>query len=147
MLLPEKHRLAGKRAVRWSDLASEKFLLLHEVHSLSAQVRRLLAANELQPDIVLQGAQLVTMARMVAAGLGVTVVPKMMAESEFIQGCVAVPFARPTPTRELVLLRNPLRFESKAAAAFREEAAAAFKLRRDRIDWNSKNLSPGSRPI
>jgi len=24
------------------------------------------------------------------------------------------------------LLRNPLRFESKAAAAFREEAAAAF---------------------
>ena len=30
------------------------------------------------------------------------------------------------PTRELTLLRNPLRFESKAAAAFREEAAATF---------------------
>jgi DNA-binding transcriptional LysR family regulator len=65
---------------------------------------------------------------MVAAGLGVTVIPGMMAETEFIRGCVAVPFAPPVPTRELTLLRNPLRFESKAAAAFREEAAAAFSL-------------------
>jgi hypothetical protein len=30
------------------------------------------------------------------------------------------------PTRELTLLRNPLRAESNAAAAFREEAAAVF---------------------
>src|SRR5438477_1667323 len=126
MLLPEKHRLARKKTIKWSELASEKFLLLHEVHSLSIQVRQLLAANNLKPEVVLQGAQLVTIARMVAAGLGVTVVPQMMAETEFINGCVAVPFARPVPTRELTLLRNPLRFENKAAAAFREEAAAAF---------------------
>jgi DNA-binding transcriptional LysR family regulator len=76
--------------------------------------------------VVLQGAQLVTIASMVAAGLGVTVVPEMMVHTEFVKGCVAVPFARPAPMRELVLLRNPLRFESKAAAAFRAEAAAAF---------------------
>lgn len=126
LLLPEKHRLARKRTIKWSDLASEKFLLLHEVHSLSIQVRQLLAANNLNPELVLQGAQLVTIARMVAAGLGVTVIPQMMAETEFIKGCVAVPFAPPVPTRELVLLRNPLRFESRAAAVFREEAAAAF---------------------
>ena len=126
MLLPEKHRLARRKTIKWSDLASEKFLLLHEVHSLSTQVRQLLAANNLKPELVLQGAQLVTMARMVGAGLGVTVIPQMMVETEFIKGCVAVPFARPVPTRELTLLRNPLRFESRAAAAFREEAAAAF---------------------
>jgi len=126
MLLPEKHRLARRKTIKWSDLASEKFLLLHEVHSLSIQVRQLLAANNLKPELVLQGAQLVTIARMVAAGLGVTVIPQMMTQTEFIEGCVAVPFAKPAPMRELTLLRNPLRFESKAAAAFREEAAAAF---------------------
>jgi LysR family hydrogen peroxide-inducible transcriptional activator len=126
MLLPEKHRLARRKTIKWSDLASEKFLLLHEGHSLSIQVRRLLVANNLNPEIVLQGAQLVTIARMVAAGLGVTVIPKMMVETEFIKGCVAVHFAKPAPMRELTLLRNPLRFESKAAAAFREEATAAF---------------------
>jgi len=80
--------------------------------------------------VVLQGAQLVTIASMVATGLGVTVIPRMMAETRFIRGCVAVPFARPVPTRELTLLRNPLRFETKAAAAFREQAAAAFKSKR-----------------
>ena len=128
MLLPEKHRLARRKSIKWSELGSEKFLLLHEVHSLSIQVRQLLAANRLNPEIVLQGAQLVTIARMVAAGLGVTVIPQMMAETEFIKGCIAVPFARPVPTRELFLLRNPLRAESKAAAAFREEAVQALSF-------------------
>jgi LysR family hydrogen peroxide-inducible transcriptional activator len=126
VLVPAKHRLARKKNIKWSDLAGEKFLLLHEEHSVSIKVRQLLAANHLKPELVLQGAQLVTIAAMVAAGLGVTVVPEMMVHTEFVKGCAAVPFARPAPTRELVLLRNPLRFESKAAAAFREEAAAAF---------------------
>ncbi len=126
LLVPEKHRLASKKSIKWSDLAQEKFLLLHPVHSLAKTVRQLLAENNLSPEVVLQGAQLVTIASMVAAGLGVTVIPAMMAETEFMKGCVAVPFARPAPTRELTLLRNPLRFESKAAAAFRVEAEAAF---------------------
>jgi len=127
MLLPEKHRLAKKKAIKWSDLAGEKFLLLHEEHTLSVQIRRLLAANHLDPEIVLQGAQLVTIAAMVAAGLGVTVIPHVMVQTEFIKGCVAVPFARPIPTRELILLRNPLLAESKAAVVFRQEAEAAFR--------------------
>ncbi len=126
MLLPQRHRLARKKSIKWSDLATEKFLLLHEVHSLSKKVRQLLAANRLNPEVVLQGAQLVTIASMVAAGLGVTVIPQMMVGAGFTRGCAAVPFARPVPVRELTLLRNPLRFESKAAAAFREEATAAF---------------------
>lgn len=126
LLVPEKHRLAGKKMVRWQDLATEKFLLLHQEHSLSIRVRQLLAANHLNPDVVLQGAQLVTIASMVAAGLGVTVIPHMMAETKFIRGCVALPFGRPVPTRELILLRNPLRSETRAAAAFREEAVKAL---------------------
>ncbi len=83
LLVPEKHRLARKKRIKWSDLAAEKFLLLHEVHSLSMKVRQLLTANKLNPEVVLQGAQLVTIASMVAAGLGVTVIPQMMVESEF----------------------------------------------------------------
>jgi len=126
LLVPEKHLFARRKSVRWSDLADEKFLLLHDEHSLSIHVRQLLAANDLKPELVLRGAQLVTIARMVAAGLGVTVIPEMMAATEFVKDCVAVPFAKPVPTRELTLLRNPLRAESNAAAAFREEAAAVF---------------------
>ena len=142
MLLPEKHPLTRKKTIRWSDLASQKFLLLHEAHSLSIKVRQLLVANHLQPEVVLQGAQLATIAAMVAAGLGVTVVPEMMLHTDFVKGCVAVPFVRPAPTRELILLRNPLRFESRAAAAFREEAAAAF-LPRNNVGTASGTRSSG----
>src|ERR1043165_2536148 len=34
LLVPENHRLAHRKAVKWSELADEKFLLLHDEHSL-----------------------------------------------------------------------------------------------------------------
>ena len=125
-LVPKGHQLAKKKMIKWSDLKSQKFLLLHEMHCLSAQVNQFLAAHHLRPELTVRGAQLGTIARMVAAGMGVTLVPQMMIETEPVTGCVALPFAPPVPVRELNVVRNPLRFQSKAAAAFHEEAAAAF---------------------
>jgi len=126
VLLPKGHKLGKKKKIKWSDLKSQKFLLLHEMHCLSAQVYQFLAANHLRPELAVTGAQLGTIARMVAAGMGVSLVPQMMIEAEPVTGCVALPFAPPVPVRELNLVRNPLRFQSKAAAAFHQEAAAAF---------------------
>jgi LysR family transcriptional regulator, hydrogen peroxide-inducible genes activator len=126
LLLPKQHRLAKKKTISWSDLKSEKFLLLHEVHCLSAQVCELLATHNLRPELALRGAQLATIAQMVATGMGVSLVPQMMVDHELPSGCVALPFTPPAPMRELNLLRNPLRLETKAAAAFHQQAAAAF---------------------
>jgi LysR family hydrogen peroxide-inducible transcriptional activator len=126
VLLPKRHRLAKKKNIEWSDLEPEKFLLLHEVHCLSAQVCALLAAHDLRPELALRGAQLATIAEMVATGLGVSFVPQMMVEHQLPGGCVALPLAPPAPVRELNLLRNPLRLQTRAAAAFYEQAAAAF---------------------
>jgi LysR family hydrogen peroxide-inducible transcriptional activator len=126
LLLPAGHQLAKKKKVSWSDLKSQKFLLLQEMHCLSTQVHELLASHQLQPEPPVRGAQLATIRQMVAADMGVTLVPKMMIESELASGCVALPFAPPVPVRELNLLRNPLRLESKAAAAFRRDAVEAF---------------------
>jgi LysR family hydrogen peroxide-inducible transcriptional activator len=126
ILLPQEHSLAKKKKIRWGDLKSQKFLLLHEMHCLSAQVYQFLAAHHLRPALAVRGAQLGTIARMVAAGMRVSLVPQMMIEAEPVTGCVALPFAPPVPVRELNVVRNPLRFQSKAAAAFQQEAAAAF---------------------
>jgi len=131
VLLPNKHRLAKKQQIKWSDLKSEKFLLLHEVHCLSKQVHQLLASHHLQPELALHGAQLGTIARMVAGRLGVSLVPQMMVEDELVSGCVSLPFRPPAPVRELNVLRNPLRVRSKAAAAFQEEADAFFRPRQN----------------
>lgn len=124
LLLSKQHPLAKKKKISWSELKSEKFLLLHEVHCLSAQVCELLATHNLQPRLALRGAQLATIAQMVATGMGVSLVPQMMTRHELPGDCIALPFAPPAPVRELNLLRNPLRHETKAIAALHQQAAA-----------------------
>jgi LysR family transcriptional regulator, hydrogen peroxide-inducible genes activator len=125
-LVPEGHPLAKKTLVELDDLKSQRFLLLHEMHCLSQQVHHLLESRRLRPEIALAGSQLTTIANMVAASIGVSIAPQMMVNHQATPGCVSLPFAPPVPQRELNLLYNPLRFQSKAAAAFRQEATAAL---------------------
>jgi LysR family hydrogen peroxide-inducible transcriptional activator len=125
-LVPERHPLAQQIQITLDDLKSQRFLLLHEMHCLSQQVHQLLDSRRLQPEVALAGSQLTTIANMVAAEIGVSIVPEMMVRNQPTPGCVSLPFAPPIPERELNIIYNPLRFQSKAAAAFREEAAAAF---------------------
>src|SRR5262249_28063339 len=125
-LVPEGHPLAKQTVVSFDDLKSERFLLLHEMHCLSQQVHDLLESRRLVPEVALAGSQLSTIANMVAAGIGVSIVPQMMVKHHGTPRCVTLPFVPPVPERGLKVLYNPLRFQSKAAAAFREEAAAAL---------------------
>ena len=125
-LVPEEHPLVKQTVITFDDLKSQRFLLLHEMHCLSQQVHHLLESRRLHPEIALAGSQLSTIANMVAAAIGVSIVPQMLVKHQAIPGCVSLPFAPPVPERELNVLYNPLRFQSKAAAAFRQEATAAF---------------------
>ena len=125
-LVPEGHELAKKTEITFDDLKSQRFLLLHEMHCLSQQVHHLLESRRLHPEIALAGSQLSTIANMVAAGIGVSIVPQMMVRHHTTPGCVTLQLATPVPERELNLLYNPLRFQSKAAAEFRREATAAL---------------------
>jgi LysR family transcriptional regulator, hydrogen peroxide-inducible genes activator len=136
-LVPEGHPLAKKALVELDDLKSQRFLLLHEMHCLSQQVHHLLESRRLRPEIALAGSQLGTIANMVAAEIGVSIVPQMMVKHRATSGCVSLPFAPPVPERELNLLYNPLRFQSKAAAAFRQEAAAALSCEDSSIARNA----------
>jgi LysR family hydrogen peroxide-inducible transcriptional activator len=135
-LVPEGHPLAKKIQVEMDDLKSQRFLLLHEMHCLSRQVHHLLESRHLQPEIALAGSQLGTIANMVAAGIGVSIVPQLMVNHQATPGCVSRPFAPPVPERELNLLYNPLRFQSKAAGAFGQEAAAALSSQDSAIAHN-----------
>jgi LysR family transcriptional regulator, hydrogen peroxide-inducible genes activator len=133
LLVPEKHPLAKKTMVEFDDLKSQRFLLLHEMHCLSQQVHHLLDSRRLRPEIALAGSQLNTIANMIAAGIGVSIVPQMMVRHHGTPGCVTLPFAPPVPERELTFLHNPLRFQSKATAAFRTEATVVLQPQDSRI--------------
>src|ERR1041385_8522124 len=77
-LVPEGHPLAKHDLISLDDLKSQRFLLLHDMHCLSQQVHHLLESHRLQPRVALAGSQLTTIANMVAAGIGVSIVPQMM---------------------------------------------------------------------
>jgi LysR family hydrogen peroxide-inducible transcriptional activator len=124
--VPEGHRLTKRERVTWRDLRHERFLALHRAHCLSRQVEELCSARGLRPELAAQGAQLITIVRMVRAGLGLSLVPQMMADDEGNQGCRFLPFVEPVPMRELNIVRNPLRFQSKASVAFTGTAVTCF---------------------
>src|SRR5207247_717684 len=100
-LVPEAHSLAKKAFVELDDLKAQRFLLLHEMHCLSQQVHHLLEARRLRPEIALAGSQLSTIANMVAAGIGVSIVPQMMVKQQAAPGCVSLPFRSEEHTSEL----------------------------------------------
>src|SRR5207253_2876669 len=114
-LVPEGHPLAKKTLVELDDLKSQRFLLLHEMHCLSQQVHHLLESRRLLPEVALAGSQLTTIGNMVAAGIGLSIVPQMMVKHQATPGCVSLPFAPPIPERELNPVYNPHQLQSKAA--------------------------------
>ena len=124
--VPAGHRLTERKRVTWGDLKRERFLALHRAHCLSRQVEELCSAQGLRPELAARGAQLITIVRMVRAGLGLSLVPQMMADDEGNKGCSFLPFVAPAPTRPLNIAHNPMRFQSKAALAFTGTAVTCF---------------------
>jgi LysR family hydrogen peroxide-inducible transcriptional activator len=88
------------------------------MHCLSGQVSRVCERMRLRPSVVMRGAHLFTIRAMVAAGLGVSVVPAMMAVDDGSGRCAYVPFARNPPRREITAAWSLLRYRTNAARAF-----------------------------
>jgi DNA-binding transcriptional LysR family regulator len=75
-VLPKGHRLlSGGAAVRLEDLASEGWIRFRRVSLLDEYLARLLGDAGLSPQTVARASQISTAVRLVAEGLGVTVVP------------------------------------------------------------------------
>jgi LysR family hydrogen peroxide-inducible transcriptional activator len=118
------HRLAGRRRVAWRDVADEPFVLLHDEHCLVGQVQAYCVPHGLQPAVAARGAQLHTVATMVSAGLGVSVLPGMFRAADAAVDRVYVQFAAPAPERELCMAWSLLRYRTNAARAFAEAVRA-----------------------
>jgi LysR family transcriptional regulator, hydrogen peroxide-inducible genes activator len=66
------------------------------------------------------GSNLLTLAAMVTTGMGVTLVPRMMAKCQrcAVRGVAFRPFAEEIPTRPITLVWSMLRYRTAAARAF-----------------------------
>ena len=98
--MPERHPLATRRRLKASDLSGETLLLLDEGHCLRDQALEVCGkAGAEEQDF--RATSLETLRQMVAAGFGVTLLPRLAAEGPFgsARGLAVRPFAPPSPAR------------------------------------------------
>jgi LysR family transcriptional regulator, transcription activator of glutamate synthase operon len=75
LVTAREHRLRGRRRVSLREVAGEPFVGLRSASALRAQTDELCARAGFSPDVVFEGDDLSTVRGLVAAGLGVAVVP------------------------------------------------------------------------
>jgi LysR family hydrogen peroxide-inducible transcriptional activator len=99
--VPQDHALAKKASVKLAELAGQSLLLLEDGHCLREQALEVCSRIDIREDQDFRATSLETLRQMVAAGLGVTLLPKLAASGPFshVAGLAIKPFAKPAPHR------------------------------------------------
>ena len=99
--LPKGHLLADKTNVKLADLSGESLLLLDDGHCLRDQALEICSRGDIDEDQDYRATSLETLRQMVAAGMGVTLLPKLSTTGPFgnEKSVVIKAFPRPVPTR------------------------------------------------
>lgn len=81
-VLPRDHRLASARSIRLKDLAQESFMMFppNRVPSLHGKTVTACHAAGFSPRVALEAWQMPTMVSLVAAGVGITLLPAQIRE-------------------------------------------------------------------
>ncbi|MDT5258077.1 MAG: hypothetical protein QOD10_3157 [Mycobacterium sp.] len=115
--VPAGHRLAGRAWVRMAELSGEAFVRIRAGSGLREEVDELALAAGFTPTQAFEGSEVHTLRGLVAAGLGVAVLP--VAEIALPQGVVEIPL-RPGATRRIGLVWAGDRPMTPAALALRD---------------------------
>jgi LysR family hydrogen peroxide-inducible transcriptional activator len=123
--LPANHPLADKKVISLSDLENAELLLLEEGHCLREHALEVCALAGAHERVDFHATSMETLRQMVAAGVGVTLMPLLsvkppIAETENV---VIRRFADPAPSRTIALAWR----SSSALSAFLVELADSLK--------------------
>jgi LysR family transcriptional regulator, hydrogen peroxide-inducible genes activator len=121
--VPAQHALAKRKQITAEELKNETLLLLGTGHCFRDHVLEVcpeyarFASNAEGIRKSFEGSSLETIKYMVAAGMGVTVVPQLSVPKEQQQHIRFIKFSAPVPTRRVVLAwrRSFPRYEAIAA--------------------------------
>jgi LysR family hydrogen peroxide-inducible transcriptional activator len=116
--MPRNHPLADHNVVGCDDLAREQLLLIEDGHCLRSHSLQACRIVEPVRNEIFQATSLRTLIQMVAAELGITLVPQIAVDSELAstRNVVIRPLSPDKPFRTLVLVWRPT---SSRGAEFR----------------------------
>jgi LysR family hydrogen peroxide-inducible transcriptional activator len=103
LAVPTHSPLAKKAGVKVDDLNGETLLLLEDGHCLRDQALDVCSRIDVKESEDYRATSLETLRQMVAAGLGITLLPELATRGPFGsgQGLVVKQFARPVPSRSV----------------------------------------------
>ncbi|MYM35771.1 LysR family transcriptional regulator [Duganella sp. FT50W] len=121
---PPSHPLAGKRAVSWEDIGRYPYMTVAKSSGNRKVLDDAMAPSEWRPQSYIEVRHVSTLIELVAAGLGVAVVPQMaMPDAARLR---AVPLKAPGIVRTLGVIRRTGRIFAPAAQHLYEELKAAL---------------------
>jgi len=136
LAVPRSHAFARMHAVVMKELGGEPFILMKQGHGYRSIVLSALSQAGVSPRIVYESDEIETVQRLVEAGFGVSIVPRMVMKKE---GPVYMRLEDPSPSRTLFLARREAGNLSPAAAAMKAVAARVL----GRYDEEASAPEPG----
>ncbi|MEU2089608.1 LysR family transcriptional regulator [Nocardia beijingensis] len=121
LAVPQEHRLAGRRQVRLAEAADAEFVTMHRGFGMRRIFDELCAAADIRPRIAFESSDLVTVAGLVSAGLGVAILPREDPLSAGpLSGPVTVPLADAGAARAVGLIWPAATAPPDAVRRFRD---------------------------
>ena len=95
VVLPSSHSLSRRKRMDFSDLADSPFILFEEGFALNALIMAACNRRGIVPRVTARSGQIDFIADLVAAGLGVAFLPRMLAQKHKHAGIALVPLDEP----------------------------------------------------
>ncbi|UDM06102.1 MULTISPECIES: LysR family transcriptional regulator [unclassified Halomonas] len=117
---PEGHPLLEQPEVAWRQLADYPFIGINRLSSSRQDIDRIMASVGRSLDILCDARQIATVGRMVASGLGISVLPSLSFRQIANDGLAHRPLVKPTFQRALGIVLSKRHPPSAAARALRD---------------------------
>ncbi|MCM3698080.1 LysR family transcriptional regulator [Paenibacillus macerans] len=134
LAVPPNHPLAfteeARTGVKLEQLRDEPFIVLKKGQGFRKLTVDLCRSAGFEPNVVFESNNIETVQSLVAAGMGITLVPRYIARAKRSELIPAyLPLADPAPSRTLVIAYRKGRYLSKAAEAFIDTFKATMEQR------------------
>ena len=118
VVVPGSHRLSRAPEVRLAEIEAEPFLLLKEGHCFRENTLAVCGRARVRPNVAFESGQFATILAMVAAGVGVSIVPEMAVEER--PGCRFIPLSEEGAYRRIGIAQLKRPFRRQIHRAFLE---------------------------
>lgn len=125
LLVPAGHRLAARRSVPVTELATEDLVSFPSAFGIRQTTERLCARAGVTPRVVFEATELSTVQALVGEGMGVAIVPERSRAADTREGTAAVPLADDGAYRSIGLLCRAGGATAPAARRFAAHVAGS----------------------